>query len=55
LEDRQTHASGKSSGQPTNLDVPDLADNNGEVTSRDQPFQLFMRVPNERTRSIDDM
>ena len=42
-------------GQPTNLDVPDLADNNWEVTSRDEPFQLFMRVPNERTRSIDNV
>ena len=42
-------------GQSTNLDVADLADNNGEVTSRDEPFQLVMRVPNERTRSVDNL
>jgi hypothetical protein len=26
--------------QSTNLDVPDLADNNGEVTSRDEPVSV---------------
>ena len=41
--------------QSTNLNVPDVADDNGEVTSSDEPFQLFVRVPNERTRSIDNV
>src|SRR5213080_4060474 len=41
--------------QPSHLDVPDLADDDREITGRDEPSQLFMRMPDQRTGSIENL